>query len=128
MAFCQFGGLLDTFGPQKLLRFLLTVPLREIGSQKLLRLLLTVPSRETWVVHLSSCATIDWSGPGCHMIEWLCRAGARWLFAPRGRVVRHLLPTEAPIIDKAVLHLTHIFATCRGYTSARRLLDVFFFR
>ena len=42
------------------------------------------------------------------MIEWLRRAGAQWLFAPRGRVDRRLLPTEAPIIDKAIstLHTT----------------------
>ena len=29
VAFCQFGGLPDTFCPQKLLRVLLTEPLRE---------------------------------------------------------------------------------------------------
>ena len=92
------GGPLGTFCPQKLLHTidLLPVHISVTATSGLER----EPGRFTL---LPALTTLDWSSPGCQMLGQLRREGGWWLFAPRWRVIRHLLPIEAPIIERTAL-------------------------
>ena len=72
-------------------------------------------------------STMDWSSRGCRMIQGLRRAGAHWLFASRGRVVRRPLHTEAPIIGKAIFPLHTTLLPAVDLPVAEDFLNVFFF-